>query len=379
MPGFEIIDKKERNSILKLFDKDNGVLFAHGYEKIRNKYHVREFEKELEKKFKSKYSLAVSSGTAAIKVALKTVGIKPGDEVITQAFNFIATVEAIIDSGAKPIICSVDKNLNMDLDDLQKKITKKTKAIIPVHMLGQSVEIEKIIKIAKKKKIFVIEDNCESVGGKYKKKYLGTLADIGILSFDFGKTITTGEGGAILTNNQKFYKIAKEYHDHGHKNKKGVPRGMDIRARIGFNYRMTEMQAVIGKVQLKKLDFIIRENKKRYLILDSLIKKKFIIRNNIPNSEGIFDTFIFFEKNKTKRNKIIKILNKNKIGTKNLPDAIKWHCSYYWGHAINSKEVRNSKPTKNLLENSIAIPILLSKKISSYKEVSNKIASLSEK
>ena len=379
MPGFEIIDKKERNSIVKLFDKEGGVLFAHGYDKIRKKYHVREFERELENKFKSKYSLAVSSGTAAIKVALKAIGIKPGDEVITQAFNFIATVEAIIDSGAKPIICSVDENLNMDLNDLKKKISKKTKAIIPVHMLGQSVEIEKIIKIAKKKKIFVIEDNCESVGAKYKKKYLGTLGDIGILSFDFGKTITTGEGGAILTNNQKLFKIAKEYHDHGHKNKKGIPRGMDIRARIGFNYRMTEMQAVIGKVQLKKLTYIIKENKKRYLILGSLIKKKFIIRNNISNSEGIFDTFIFFEKNKIKRNKIIKILDRHKVGTKNLPDAIKWHCSFYWGHAINAKEVRNSKSTKTLLENSIAIPILLSKKISIYKKILKEIISLSEK
>ena len=379
MPGFEIIDKKERNSIIKLFDKEGGILFAHGYDKIRKKYHVREFEKQLEKKFKSSYSLAVSSGTAAIKVALKAVGVKPGDEVITQAFNFIATVEAILDAGAKPIICSVDENLNMNLDDLKKKISKKTKAIIPVHMLGQAVEIKKIIKIAKKKKIFVVEDNCESVGAKYEKKYLGTLGDIGILSFDFGKTITTGEGGAILTNNEKFYKIAKEYHDHGHKNKKGIPRGMDIRARVGFNYRMTEMQAVIGKVQLKKLDYIIKENKKRYSILDSLIKKKFIIRNNILNSEGIFDTFIFFEENKLKRNRIIKILDKNKVGTKNLPDAIKWHCSYYWGHAISAKEIKNSKSTKRLLENSIAIPMLLSKSISIYEKIAKEIVNLSER
>ena len=379
MPGFEIIDRKERNSIVKLFDKEGGVLFAHGYDKIRKKYHVREFEKQLEKKFSSKYALAVSSGTAAIKIALKAAGIKPGDEVITQAFNFIATVEAILDAGAKPIICSVNSNLNMDLDDLKNKISKKTKAIIPVHMLGQAVEIKKIIKIAKKKKIFVIEDNCESVGAKYEKQYLGTLGDIGILSFDFGKTITTGEGGAILTNNQKFYKIAKEYHDHGHKNKKGIPRGMDVRARVGFNYRMTEMQAVIGKVQLQKLDYIVKENKKRYLVLKNLINKKYTIRNNIINSEGIYDTFIFFEENKSLRNKIIKILNKHRVGTKNLPDAIKWHCSYYWDHAISSKEVRNSKSTKDILEISIAIPIFLSKTIGTYMKLSKEIVKLSEK
>ena len=170
MPGFEIIDKKEKKAVTDIFDKNRGVLFAHGYEKIRNKFHVREFESLISKKFKIKNTLAVTSGTAAIKIALKSLGIKPGDEVITQSFNFIATIEAIIDTGAKPIICGIDKNLNMDLNDLKKKISKKTKAIIPVHMLGQSVDIEKIMKIARNKNIFVVEDNCEAVGGKFKKK-----------------------------------------------------------------------------------------------------------------------------------------------------------------------------------------------------------------
>ncbi len=151
MPGFEIIDKREKKAVTNLFDKEGGVLFAHGYEKLRKKFHVREFENQISKKFKVRKTLLVSSGTAAIKIALKSIGIKSGDEVITQSFNFIATIEAIIDTGAKPIICDIDENLNMDLADLNKKITKKTKAIIPVHMLGQSVDIQNIIKIAKKK------------------------------------------------------------------------------------------------------------------------------------------------------------------------------------------------------------------------------------
>ena len=137
MPGFEIINYKEKKAINDIFDKNGGVLFAHGYEKLRKKFHVREFEKNISRKFKIKNSLVVSSGTAAIKIALKSLGIKSGDEVITQSFNFIATIEAIIDTGAKPIICGIDKNLNMDINDLKKKISKKTKAIIPVHMLGQ--------------------------------------------------------------------------------------------------------------------------------------------------------------------------------------------------------------------------------------------------
>jgi len=378
MPGYEIIDNKEKNALIRLFDKDNGILFAHGYDKIRKKYHVRDFEKKLSNYFKTKYCLVVSSGTAAIKVALKAIGVKAGDEIITQAFNFVATVEAIIDTGAKPIICSVDDNLNLDIQDLKKKINKKTKAIIPVHMLGQSAEIEKILKFAKKKNIFVIEDNCEAVGAKYKKKYLGTIADIGILSFDFGKNITTGEGGAILTNNQKFHKIAHEYHDHGHRNKKNLPRGRDIRSRVGFNYRMTEMQAVIGKEQLKKLNFIIQQNKKRYEILENLLSLKFQYRKQIAKSTPIFDTFILFTNKVKLKKKILNILFKNKVGTKNLPDAIKWHCAYFWNHALDQKQLRNSFITKSYLANSIAIPILISKKINIYKKIAKEILSICE-
>ena len=225
MPGFEIIDKKEFLAVKKIFE-EGGVLFAHGFDKLRKKYHVREFEKENSKFFKSKYTLALTSGTAAIKVALKAIGVKPGDEVITQAFNFIATVEAILDVGAIPVIVNVDHNLNIDISEIKKKITKKTKAIIPVHMLGHSCEIKKIVNICNKK-IKIIEDNCESVGAKYNEAFLGTIGDIGIFSFDHGKILTTGEGGLLLTDKKKLFLTAKEYHDHGHKNVKNKPRGKD--------------------------------------------------------------------------------------------------------------------------------------------------------
>ena len=274
MPGFEIINNKEKKAINKLFS-EGGVLFAHGFDKLRKNFYVRNLEKNCSKYFKTKYALAVSSGTAAIKIALKALDVKPGDEVLTQSFNFIATVEAIKDVGAKAIIVNVDKNLNISIDDLKKKITKKTKVLIPVHMLGESGEFKKIIQICKKKKIKIIEDNCESVGAKYKNKYLGTIGDIGVFSFDHGKIITTGEGGLITTNNIKYYNFCRAYHDHGHKNLKNVSRGNDKFMTVGFNYRMTEMQAVVGIEQLKKLNFILKENKKRYLSFINIIKKNF--------------------------------------------------------------------------------------------------------
>ena len=169
------------------------MLFAHGFEKIRKNFHVREFEKKASIFFKCKHSLAVTSGTAAIKIALKALKVKPGDEVITQAFNFIATIEAIIDVGAKPILVNVDETLNMDIKDLKKKLTKNTKVVLPVHMLGYPCDMRNIKKLCKKKNIKILEDNCESIGGKYEESFLGSIGDIGVLSLDFGKTITTGE------------------------------------------------------------------------------------------------------------------------------------------------------------------------------------------
>ena len=372
MPGFEIIDHKEKKELNKIFN-NGGVLFAHGFEKIRKNFYVREFEKAFGRKFKSKYNLAVSSGTAAIKIGLKALGVKRGDEVITQSFNFIATIEAILDIGAIPRIVNVDKSLNMDPKEIKPLINKKTKVILPVHMLGVSAEIKKIIQIAKKYKIKVLEDNCESIGAKFSKKYLGTLADIGVFSFDFGKTITTGEGGMIATNNKKLDKYSREYHDHGHENNSRLPRGRDTKTIFGFNYRMTEMQAAVGKVQLKKLTFILKNNKSRFISLKSNISKSFDIRQEPKNSISSYDTFIFFEKNKIIRKKIINFLKKSGFGTKNLPDAIEWHCSAYWDHALPAKEIKKSFKTKEILKNAIAIPIWLRKTTKDYEILGKKL------
>ena len=147
MPGFELIGKEEQKAVSEVFD-EGGILFSHGFDSLRKKYHVREFEEKASSYFNSKYCVALSSGTAGLKCALKAVGVTKEDEVITQAFNFVGTVEAIIDCGAKPIICGIDSNLHLDLKDLKKKINKKTKAIIIVHMLGMGGPIEELMSIA---------------------------------------------------------------------------------------------------------------------------------------------------------------------------------------------------------------------------------------
>ena len=372
MPGFELIGKEEQFAVQKVFE-EGGILFAHGFDALRKKYHVRDFEFESSKFFNAKYCIAVSSGTAGLKCALKAVGIKRGDEVITQAFNFVATIEAIIDCGAKPIICGVDNNLHLDLKDLKKKINKKTKAIIIVHMLGLGGPLKEVYSIAKERNIPLIEDNCEAIGGKIANKFLGTFGDIGVMSFDHGKMIACGEGGMILTNKEKYSNYIRQYTDHGHANNPNLPRGRDERIMAGFNYRMTELQAAVGKVQLSKLDMMLQENKKRYFTLYEKISKVAQVRSELDSQSGSYDTFIFCLSDKKLRNLVLNILQKLNFGTKNLPDAMEWHCSYFWEHALTKKNVLNSKKTYKILKKQIAIPIMLKRDLGEYQNLAKTI------
>ena len=379
MPGFEVIDEKEKKAISRIFDEGK-VFFAHGFDNKRKHYHVREFENKLKTVFSPQMAdaLCVSSGTAAIKVALKALGIGKGDNVITQSFNFIATVEAIVDTGASVIFTDIDDTLNMSPMSLESLITKKTKAIIPVHMLGVPADMISINNIGKKFKIPIIEDACEAIGAKVAKKYVGGLSEFGVFSFDFGKMITTGEGGALFSKKKNDGKIARMYHDHGHKNIPDLPRGLDRAGLIGFNYRMTEISGAFGKVQLGKFSGILKESKKRYLTLERYISHNHIkLRHVNLGNEPNYDTFVISIENKKLRNRVISLLNQTGFGTKNLPDAFNWHCAYFWKH-IN-KKIRNKEVTncyKRLLR-CVAIPILVSRPIIDYKNIASYINELS--
>ena len=379
MPGFEVIDEKEKKAISRIFDEGK-VFFAHGSDDKRKYYHVREFESKLKTVFSPQMAdaLCVSSGTAAIKVALKALGIGIGDNVITQSFNFIATVEAIIDTGASVIFTDIDETLNMSPKSLESLITKKTKAIIPVHMLGVPADMISINKIGRRFKIPIIEDACEAIGAKVAKKYVGGLSEFGVFSFDFGKMITTGEGGALFSKKKNDGKIARMYHDHGHKNIPGLPRGLDRAGLIGFNYRMTEISGAFGKVQLGKFSSILKESKKRYLCLERYISHNQIkLRHVNLGNEPNYDTFVISIENKKLRNRVISLLNETGFGTKNLPDAFNWHCAYFWKH-IN-KKIRNKEVTNcyNRLLRCVAIPILVSRPIIDYKNIASYINELS--
>lgn len=261
MPGFEIFGDEEKKEILDVLD--TGVLFRYEFpEQRKGIYKVKEFEEKFAKYCGSGYAQAVTSGTAALKVALTALGVGPGDEVITQGFTFVATWEAILEVGAIPVFTEVDATMNMDPVDLKKKITDKTACIIPVHMLGAQANVEEIVKIASEYNLPVLEDTAQAAGGHIRGKYLGTFGKCGTFSFDSVKTMTTGEGGMIITDDEELWRTMSEYQDHGHDHKVNPgARGGEGRRFIGFNYRMMELQGAIGIAQLAKLGTMIEAQK----------------------------------------------------------------------------------------------------------------------
>ena len=365
MPGFELIGKEEFREIQNLF-KDSGILFRHGFDALRNNiYKVRDFEKNFATRMGVTDALAVSSGTAALKVALKALGIGPGDEVITQAFTFVATVEAIVEVGAKPVIANIDESLNMSPIDLSRKITTKTKAIIAVHMLGIPCDMDNILKIATKNNIKVIEDTAWGCGGQYKGKPLGSIGDIGTFSFDFAKTITTGEGGMSIAKEYKTLEMAKAYHDHGHENNPKLPRWEDSRSSSGFNYRMTEMQGAVGLAQLKKLDQVICAHQKHKKAIIEQIENLPIIFRKKPNEFlDTSDALIFFMKDKSTALKCRESLISNGISTKILPEAYTWHFAATWNHITEMYEdwekfIDDLNTSKEIIEKAVSLPITI--------------------
>ena len=365
MPGYELIGEEEFNEIKSIFTESNGVLFGHGFDKLRNgRFRARELESEFQRTLGVKYALTCTSGTMAQFAAMSYYGVGPGDEVITQAHTFVATIETIIALGATPVLTESDASFNMCAEDLKTKISEKTKLIIPVHMLGFGANMNEIMATASMFDIPVLEDACEALGGKQKSKYLGTLGQIGIFSLDFAKTITTGEGGLIVTNDKEAFEWLRNFCDHGHTNNPKKPRGLDDRQGPGLNLRMSDLQAAVGLAQIKKLDQIVARNRHIYWDLRNGLAKAFEFRHNY-DSEELFDTLIITKLKPGVKNKIIKTLTANGYSTKNIPDAMDWHFAGNMHNMFNenSRYYRSYstdwKKTRIMLESSIALPISL--------------------
>ena len=232
---------------------------------------VRQFEDLLSNFVKSKFAIAVNSGTSALQASLYALDIKPNAEVLIPSFTFVATANSVKSIGAKPVFVDILKdNFTMDPDDMKKKITKRTKAIIPVHLYGHVAYMKEIMEIAKKHQLEIIEDASQSLGSKFKGKHSGTFSRLGCFSMYAAKVMTAGEGGAIVTDDKKLFEKLKQIRNHGLSKH-------HITSKFGLNLRLPEINAAIAKIQMKKLPTFLRQRKKNAQILTEFLQNHDII------------------------------------------------------------------------------------------------------
>ena len=286
MPGFELFDQKEIDALADVIKRK--VVHRYSFQGVREGiYRVAEFEDAFAKRVGAKYALGVSSGSAALYVGLKALGIGPGDEIITSAFTFIASIEAILECGAVPVLGDIDESLNLDPTSVESLITDRTKAIMPVHMFGAAADMDAFREICDLHGLYLIEDACQAVGATYKGKACGGLGMWGAFSFDPYKVITVGEGGMIFTDDEELYKKMEYYHDHGHIHNASIERGAEGKACLGFNFRMSELQGALGLVQLSKLDIAIESQKKnKRKILEAIGDVEGVSLRDLPDRDG---------------------------------------------------------------------------------------------
>ncbi len=277
---------------------------------------VQLFEREISSYVGTKFAVAVSSGTNALHLALISLGIKKEDEVIVPSFSFIASANSILYTGATPIFADIDpKTYNIDPKDIERKITKKTKTIMAVHQVGLPADMDSIIGIAKKNNLLVIEDAACSLGATYRGKQTGSFGNIACFSFHPRKSITTAEGGMVVTNNKKIYELLKSLRSHG-----VIKRGNEESyPYLGYNFRMTDVHAAIGLAQFKKLDYLLA---KRIEIAEKYNEafsdfKNIVIPFTPLNSTHTYQSYLLRVKGgRAKRDLVLKKLEKKGVSSR---------------------------------------------------------------
>lgn len=283
MPGFEVFGEEERKEVNEVLD--SGILMRYGFDGMRQgHWKAKEFEKAFAERMDSQYCQLVSSGTSALTVALASAGVGAGDEVIMPTFTFVASFESIMMLGAVPVLVDIDDTLTLDPRAVEAAITPRTRCVMPVHMCGSMADLKALKTICDKHELILLEDACQAIGGTYEGKALGSYGDLGCFSFDFVKTITCGEGGAVITNNKDFATNADQYQDHGHDHL-GTDRGAETHPHLGYNFRISELNAAVGKAQLRKLNSILEIQKRNYSIMrEALSQIEGISFRRVPES-----------------------------------------------------------------------------------------------
>lgn len=264
-PGSFLVGKEEIKELMDVME--SGHLFRYGDLSDPDfKHKVHTLEEEFAEYCGVPYAFATSSGTSSLLIPLFALGANPGDEVIVPAYTFVASYSAIIFAGFTPVLAEIDESLTLDPKDVEARITSKTRAIMPVHMLGNPCKMNEILEIAKRHKLVVIEDCCQAAGASYKGKKVGTMGQTGAFSLNVFKTITAGDGGMIITRDQELYEQMFAIHDQGHTpSRTGVEVGE--RYILGLNFRANEVTGAVALAQLRKIDLIcsmLQEKKQKF-------------------------------------------------------------------------------------------------------------------
>ncbi|KAA1246909.1 DegT/DnrJ/EryC1/StrS aminotransferase family protein [Aquimarina sp. RZ0] len=335
MPGFELFGAEEKKEVQDVLD--NGVLMRYGFDGNRNGHHkALELEKDLATRMQTDYAQVVSSGTAALTVALACAGVGSGDEVIMPTFTFVASFEAILSVGATPILCDVDDTLTLAPGAVEALITDKTKVVMPVHMCGSMADLKAMKAICKKHNLILLEDACQAIGGTYEGKPLGSYGDMGCFSFDYVKTVTAGEGGGLITNSKLYADRAHQYQDHGHDHI-GTDRGAETHPFLGYNYRLSELHAAVGIAQLRKLDHTLALQKKNYTLLrDALTIIPEVTFRRVPDGgEESYAFLTFFLPDKESAMEAHKALGLHGVDACFYWYYNNWHYYKKWEHLLN--------------------------------------------
>ena len=349
MGGIETIGSREEEFVLDVIRKKKIFRYAFNDKEVTASYAYR-FEKTFREFIGAGYSLAVSSGTAALRTCLAALGIKPGDEVIVPAYTFVATLEAVIESGAQPVLVEIDDSFNINPAKIEKAITAKTRVIMPVHMMGSAAAMDEIQTIAKKHNLFVVEDACQGIGAKYRGKLAGALGQISAFSFDSAKLLTCSEGGMIATNDAELYRKADRFHDHGHVHDLSLPRGKEPKEGGGVNFRLSEILAAFGLAQTERLPGMLESlRRNRARIKDSLkLPSGFTFRRfNDPEDAATFLAILAPNQNRA-----------DKVKEGLLRDGIVPATLNHWHYQVNKDLVGGAYPeTEDYLGRAIVIEV----------------------
>lgn len=337
MPGTELFGAEERKEIEDVLS--TGILFRFNHEAQRNNiWKAKDFENEVKQLTGAKYALAVSSGSAAIMAALAASGIGTGDEVICPPFTYIATIEAILMLGALPVFAEIDETLCLSAEGIKKAIGPKTKALCLVHMCGGNANMDEIMAVVKSHQLILVEDAGQAFAASYKGTSTGLFGQAGAYSFDFFKIATAGEGGIFVSNDEKTFKLADNFCDHGHDHV-GQNRGMEQHPVIGFNFRISELHAAVGAAQTRKVAAIRKANLKHKAALQAHLSKieglSFAKLGDPDGDSGTFLNLLLPDTESAKR--VVNEFNAAGIGGFNYWYTNMYHFINQWDHIKEMK------------------------------------------